>query len=672
MAAATTLARRWGWRLAVVPVAIGGIVAATALTGASSSSAAYRTATVATGDVTQTLTATGAIESASRFDAGFQVGGTVESVEVEVGDAVAAGDLLATLDTSDLEDAVAQAEEALADAEETLADDLEAQTSSSSSSSASTVAYSTEESTTTTLVVAAVYTGESSASAVTADASDATDATDATDAADAVEEARAALVAAQEALLTQYDVAQALLAEADQASTDAQTICAAFTEAAAGGDATEDAGTEDAEDAGESGTGDTSATDLAAALEACQVATEAALEASASSIAAQAVLMDLATAVDEAVAAYQQALADAAAAGSDGSDGSDGDSTTPDSGGTGSDGAGAGDDGTAGGSGDLGSAGTESDGADGGAGDQSSGDQSLGDPSTGGSALGPASSSGGSGAATGGAGAGVEDSVPTAADILADKAEITAAEAALAVAEQELEHAQLSAPVAGDVIAVGLAVDDTVSAADTEAVITIVADNSYLVTLAVSLTEVQLLAAGQPAALTLTSSGEVVDGSVSSVSTVNSGNAWSQSYAVTIAVPDPGFDIRIGAATRMQITVAASTDVVVVPTSAVADAAGEATVQVIGDDGTATALQVQTGAIGATYTEIISGLEAGDEVVLADLNQEITSDEEESSGGLLSGLNEEDESDEGFQGPGGGQLPGGGGFGGGGPGGQGA
>jgi len=139
---------------------------------------------------------------------------------------------------------------------------------------------------------------------------------------------------------------------------------------------------------------------------------------------------------------------------------------------------------------------------------------------------------------------------------------------------------------------------------------------------------------------------------VSSVSTVNSGNTFSASYAVAIAVADPGFEIRIGAATRMQITVADASDVLVVPTSAVSDSLGDATVLVAGDDGLPQSTAIEAGAVGSEYTEVRSGLEAGQEVILADLTEALTSGDSESSdsSGLLGGLGETDTTE--VQGPG--------------------
>ncbi|MCR6711296.1 MAG: HlyD family efflux transporter periplasmic adaptor subunit [Demequina sp.] len=248
--------------------------------------------------------------------------------------------------------------------------------------------------------------------------------------------------------------------------------------------------------------------------------------------------------------------------------------------------------------------------------------------------------------------------VPSAEDILADRADVAAAQADLLVAEAQLDYATLSTPVAGKVVSVGVASGDSVSAADTSTAITVIADNTYLVNLAVSLTQARMLSVGDAAQLTLLSDNQVVDGTVSSVGTVNSGNSFQQSYAVTIAVPDPGFEIRIGTATRMAITVASATGALVVPTSAVSDATGDATVQVIGDDGKAQTTSVTTGAVGSEYTEITSGLEKGQQVILADLSIKLSSGDDSSSstGGLLSGLGDDSSTTDQRQFPGGGDF----------------
>lgn len=89
-------------------------------TSSSAASARFVTATAATGDVTQTYTATGTITRKNTVEAAFAVDGTVKTVAVAVGDEVAAGDTLATLNKAALQLAVLNAETAVARANASL------------------------------------------------------------------------------------------------------------------------------------------------------------------------------------------------------------------------------------------------------------------------------------------------------------------------------------------------------------------------------------------------------------------------------------------------------------------------------------------------------------------------------------------------------------------------
>lgn len=108
---------------ALTLAAAGGAVAVAGRSGEQ-----YRTVEVATGDVSQSVAATGTVSSVTRVDAAFSTAGTVASVAVALGDAVTAGQELATLDADELAEAVTEAQEALTAAQETLESDLEAQT----------------------------------------------------------------------------------------------------------------------------------------------------------------------------------------------------------------------------------------------------------------------------------------------------------------------------------------------------------------------------------------------------------------------------------------------------------------------------------------------------------------------------------------------------------------
>jgi len=108
----------------------------TARTNASASpSDTYRTTAVTTGSVEQRLNLTGSVQRVNQVSRSFAVPGTVSSVAVAVGDAVRAGQTLATLDPKPLTSAVTNAEAALAQAKATLESDQTTTTAATSTGS---------------------------------------------------------------------------------------------------------------------------------------------------------------------------------------------------------------------------------------------------------------------------------------------------------------------------------------------------------------------------------------------------------------------------------------------------------------------------------------------------------------------------------------------------------
>mgnify|MGYP003734249019 CR=1 FL=1 len=121
---------------AIVLVAVGGTYVANGVS-AGSETAALRTGQVSTGSIEQTLTLTGSVTRVSQVTAHFPVAGAVTGVSVAIGDVVAAGQVLATMNTGPLNQAVLDATATLDQAKATLASDTTAASSSSSSSSSS-------------------------------------------------------------------------------------------------------------------------------------------------------------------------------------------------------------------------------------------------------------------------------------------------------------------------------------------------------------------------------------------------------------------------------------------------------------------------------------------------------------------------------------------------------
>lgn len=248
--------------------------------------------------------------------------------------------------------------------------------------------------------------------------------------------------------------------------------------------------------------------------------------------------------------------------------------------------------------------------------------------------------------------------VATAADVLADRAAIELAQARLDVAESSLRLATLTAPIGGTVAAVSIAEGAAVTASSTSALVTIIGGDGYVVTTSATLSQVDLLAVGQSARVSVRTTDEPLTAQVTWIGLLNTESSSSTpSYAVDLAIDAPAggaVTLYDGSSAEATVAVADGEQVLTVPTSAVHVEGGTTTVDVL-RDGTPTSVEVTTGAVGAERTEVTEGLSAGDEVVLADLTRTVVSDDAASSAGLsgLGGATQQDSN----RGPGGGQPP---------------
>ena len=549
----------------VASLAVGGV----ALAAAREPTDHYRTALATTASVEQTIDAVGTVASAARADASFSVGGTVGTVDVAVGDTVAAGAPLATLDASGLEDALEQAESELADAEQTLEDDLESQTATTTSSSSADTATAADTSTS----------GSPSATPTT----DPTDPAGGPSAEDpAVTAAIAAVATAQADLLAQYEVVSAALEVSRTSLATSQSVCEAFLSIGVPADPADPADPVDPVDPVD----DPATTE---ALTACQATLAVVLTDQEAVDAAQVTLLDLAATLDEAVTAARAALTVAAHDAASGS-GSTPSTSTPAS------------------------------------------------SVTAATASTPSASSTQSGSLSQ---SGTETSVASAADILADRAAIDLAAANVEIARAELGMVSLTSPIAGTVGAVSIAAGDAVTASSTTAVITILGDKGHTVTTTLSLPVIDTVEVGQSVEMTVASTDEVLTGQVSSVGILDVSTSSTPAYTVVISVDATQARLFDGASAKIVISVGGNAETLTVPTSAVHVDGTTVTVTVL-RDGAPVDVEVQTGAVGSELTEILSGLEVGDEVVLADLTQALISDGTQTDSGLsgLSGSSE--------------------------------
>ena len=104
---------------------------------------------------------------------------------------------------------------------------------------------------------------------------------------------------------------------------------------------------------------------------------------------------------------------------------------------------------------------------------------------------------------------------------------------------------------------------------------------------------------------------------------VDDSSSGSPSYPVIVTVEDPAIPLPTGSQALLSIVVATVKDVVTVPTSAITRRGDGAFVRTW-DGSKLTEDDVTIGTVGASEVEVKEGLSAGDEVVLADIDQAIS------------------------------------------------
>jgi multidrug efflux pump subunit AcrA (membrane-fusion protein) len=262
----------------------------------------------------------------------------------------------------------------------------------------------------------------------------------------------------------------------------------------------------------------------------------------------------------------------------------------------------------------------------------------------------PSTTTSSGGATTGRSGdtGGSNSDSPT--QIASDEAAIDSAEANVVVAEQSLAEGQLTSPINGTVVSVGITVGDTVSADSSTDVIVIIGTNAFEATATLTSAQVPSVKVDSPAAVSVDGTSGRITGSVSEVGPVQSSDT-GYSYPVVVALPSSANKLFSGSSANISIVTGQKKDVLAVPTSAVTTTGTRSSVEVL-SSGAPVAKSIKVGIVGSIYTQVISGLKVGDSVVLADYAEPVPASNTSTVGGF----------------GGGGAFTGGGGFGGGGAG----
>lgn len=224
-----------------------------------------------------------------------------------------------------------------------------------------------------------------------------------------------------------------------------------------------------------------------------------------------------------------------------------------------------------------------------------------------------------------------------AADLLAEpatedelavlEAQVRSAETNLEIARLRLEQSQVVAPIDGTVATVATNAGEQVTPG--VPVITVVNEDAFHITVNVDEIDIDRIAVGQPVDITLDAlPEEQVTGTISDIAPTPSSATGIVTYLVTINITEFGdLNLRPGMSANASVVVDEVDDVLTVPNWAIRldRETGEAFVNIERNDGTVEEVPVTTGLRNEQFSEILSGLSAGDVVVVTSEREELFS-----------------------------------------------
>ena len=211
---------------------------------------------------------------------------------------------------------------------------------------------------------------------------------------------------------------------------------------------------------------------------------------------------------------------------------------------------------------------------------------------------------------------------PSEAEIAQAEAQVAQAEAALAAAKRELAAAQLVAPFDGTVAAVNITIGDSASAssgsaasADTAAIY-LIDDSSYYVDVYFSEVDLAKLALDQRALVTIDAlPGTVLEGKLTYIASIPTVSQNVTTYNARIDLEPTDAPLRVGLSAAVTIVVAEANGVLTVPNIAIQQTPDGAQV-LVQRGGEVVPVTIETGLVGESQTEVRSGLSEGDIVVV--------------------------------------------------------
>lgn len=207
---------------------------------------------------------------------------------------------------------------------------------------------------------------------------------------------------------------------------------------------------------------------------------------------------------------------------------------------------------------------------------------------------------------------------PTEDEIAIMEAQIASAKTNLALAQLRLENSLIVAPIDGTVA--NVLVNAGEQAAPGAPAITLVNEAAFHINVNVDEIDIDQITVGQDVAVTLDALPDtVVTGAIAEIAPTSASAGGVVTYLVTInIVADKGVLLRPGMSANASIVVEEVDDVLIVPNWAVRldRETGNAFVNQMMADGSVEEVVVDTGLRNEQFSEVVSGLRAGDVVVV--------------------------------------------------------
>jgi multidrug efflux pump subunit AcrA (membrane-fusion protein) len=204
---------------------------------------------------------------------------------------------------------------------------------------------------------------------------------------------------------------------------------------------------------------------------------------------------------------------------------------------------------------------------------------------------------------------------------------ITQAKAAVSstwFAYQAMIDGPVQSTIDGEVA--NLAVAEGLQVETTEVALVIKSQAVTWVSLAVNETDINELSSEQKAVVTIDAlDDKEIEATVKRVDEVGTVDSGVVTFNVYLSLIEEDLMVRQGMTAQVEITTQEKQDVVVVKNEAIKPYQGGKAVQVVGNSGKLIYKPVEVGIRGVTMSEIVSGLEAGDEIVVSENGAEAKS-----------------------------------------------